>query len=188
MDKKENFEVFKEGLRSFLDAMSAIREFCDEVYSVSRSVLEANLNDLRQTLQREIQSDWITTHVRPNCVDPIDWDGMTASAMARVDAQDLCRIYVGIYWQAENAAELKPGTYVGLEFHGGVPLFLATLEHLRRVAGDRIKSYRPWKELWIWEPIDPTDAAEFGDRLDRIMKEWIKLLRQIPPEVFARAA
>jgi hypothetical protein len=185
MDKEANFAVFQEGLKSYAVALSAIRELCGEVYSKSRSVLEANVEDLRQTLQREIQPVWITPKVWPNCIDPTDWDGRDAWAMAVADARDLCDIYAGLYWQVKDGDEPTPGVCVGLTFKR-IQLFLATWEHLRRVAGDRIQSYRPTRELWIWEPIDPKDAAEFGDRLDTIMKEWITLLRQIPPEVFTQ--
>lgn len=184
MDKAKSFALFHQGLRSYVDALSAIRQFCGEVCSESMSVLEANLEGLRQTLQCEIQPG--TPNVRPNCIDPIDWDGMEAWAMARVEAQDLCGIYAGLYWQVKNGAEPTPGVCVSLRFNK-IQLFEATGERLRKVAGDRIQSYRPSKELWIWEPIDPTDADEFTDRLDRITKEWIKLLRQIP-ELFARLA
>jgi hypothetical protein len=187
MEKETSLTVLQEGLQSYVDAVSGIREFCGDVCSKSRSVLEANLEDLRKTLQHEILPDWITHSVWPNCVDPLNWDGTEAWAMAMVDAQDLCRIYAGLHWQAKDGAEPAPGVCIGLSFNR-IQLFDPTWEHLRRLAGDRIQKYRPSRDLWLREPINPTEAADFSDRLDRITKEWIKLLRQIPPEVFAQPA
>jgi len=185
MDKETKLKLFQEGLQSYVDALSAIRGLCAEVCSQSQSVLERNLNDLRGTLQRDIQPEWIQPYVSPNCVDKPDWDGMSAWVTAKVGVQDLCGIYAGLFWQARDGEEVEPRVCVDLEIYNR-QIFHRVLEQLRGIAGDRVQSVPRWNELRIWEPISPTNAADFSDRLDRITKEWTTLLRQIPPEVFAR--
>ncbi len=46
MDQDTNLNLFQEGVKGYLDALVAIKEFCREVLSRSRRVLEANIDNL----------------------------------------------------------------------------------------------------------------------------------------------
>ena len=182
MNQNANFNLLQEGLQSYVDALLAIREFCREVGSKSRRVLEANVDDIQQILHRELRADSMTDFVSPNCLAPAVWDGTWAWATAKLSVPDLCDIYVGLLWRVEANGIPRPGVVVDFAFYDR-QLFVKLSQLLRDLAGERVQPTKTYKELMIWEPIDPANAENFTDRLAAITKEWVDLLRKIPPEV-----
>jgi hypothetical protein len=181
MDQNTDLDLFQEGLQGYPDALVAIKEFCREVHSRSRTVLEANLDNLGQALHDELDSDSISEYVWPNLPPPVTWDGTSAWIAAKFPVRDLGTVYLGLLWQAEPGEPPRPGVAVGFSLSSlQRPVFDALSKKFRSLAGERIQLPYRW-ELMIWEPLDPANAVSFGEKLDSILKEWIKLWSQIPP-------
>ena len=182
MNQDANLNLLREGLQSYIDALTAIREFNRAVYSISRKVLDANVDDLERNLRRKLQRDSVALYVSPAGASLDTWDGTWAWVAAKVPAQDLCTGYFGLSWRGEGGEPPKPGATVDFEFSGlDRPHFNTFSQHIKSLAGERILP--PYgRELKIWESIDPANAASFSDTLDAITKEWIALLGQIPAE------
>jgi hypothetical protein len=182
MNEDTSFNLFQEGLRSYIEALAAIRGFYREVYSVSKAVLEDNFEDLGRNLRRKLERDWIEPYVSPAGRDLLDrWDGNWAWVAARLSAGDLCYGYFGLHWRGEDGQPPTAWAVVDFQIHNGA-LFRALSQQFRDLAGERIIPYRPYKELMIWEPIGPGNASSFSDKLDSVTKEWIGLWGRIQPD------
>ena len=179
MNKDTNLNLFQDGLQSYPDALVAIKEFCREVLSRSRRILEANLDNLGQALHSELDSHSISDYVWPNWPPPVTWDGTSAWIAAKLPVGDLCGVYLGLLWPAEGGKPSRPGIAVDFELYQK-PVFNTLSKKFRSLAGERIQLPYHW-ELMMWEPLDPANAVSFGEKLDSILKEWIKLWSQIPP-------
>jgi hypothetical protein len=184
MNRDTNLNLFEEGLRSYVDALGAMKEFYREAYSRSRKVLDANLDDLGRNFRRRLERDSVALYVSPAGTNLDAWDGTRAWVAAKLPVRDLCDGYFGVCWRVDDGEPPRPGAVVDFDFWRlQRPLFITLSQHLRSFAGEKIL-LPSGKQVMIWEAVDPVNAGSFADTLDSITKEWIALLGRIPSEAF----
>jgi hypothetical protein len=181
------FNLFQEGLESYLEALGALRGFCQEVLSKSRTVLQANLGDLAVALHRQLELTSVTDYVwPPTLVVPADWDGTIAWIAAKLPVRDLCNFYLGLLWRAKEGSVPEPGAVAAFEVYPKAT-FNVVSERIRSLAGDRVELNRRYNEIFIWQQFGPSNAANFSEALESIMREWIGLWHRVPPADYSTA-
>lgn len=84
------------GLGLYLDGLSALRTFVQQVLRDCEEVLKCRSHELGRALFAEIRD--IGPYLLPNLLNAREWDGTYAFLMARAPAGELGFVYVGALW------------------------------------------------------------------------------------------
>jgi hypothetical protein len=170
--------LLEEGAKSYLDAVTAIIAFQQEVQKKCREVLAANLEDYAAALK-------VTASLTPDQIVDLTWPPITKQDWTG-DKWDLGvelgrkKVIPDVRWWAIRCCltyEVGEGglyCWVGEWFQTQK---LAEHAHAKfRSLNKNVALHR--KEVWLDAALTIQDMASFDDRLDALFQQWIELWKQ----------
>lgn len=179
MTKNEHgSELLVEGAKSYPQALAAIREFRELVWTTVRTAVKNDLNLITKSLRIEITTSEIATRARPDELGSAEIDGENASlgVVIRREKKEGWNLYFTLCWYVEE--EDAP-------FY-----FAASIWFKQSALGD--KAYRAVQktrtslpvlyegsELIMKRKLASEDMAQLPSVVSEVIREWAKVWSQI---------
>ena len=157
------------GISSYIEALIAVQKFQLEIQRISKKVVNERMRELMDAIG--IEPD----QVKPpeeyaNPGDLKKWTGSDAWIAVRL-RHPLFTGYFGWLWR-EHGEHVQAGVVATLAPKH--PLHAQLLEAVGRNGIQNV--YKTWgTEISLWEPISLGDVKNFGQRLDKLINDWIRV-------------
>ena len=169
MNLENNQEFFAEGLRSYMDAMLALGQFCQEVKKKADRVLTSNLEELERALGVPLKDQTQEIYVNPR--SPTSFSETWAWIATRLSAPQFKSVLFGLAWE-EVDSEIVPFVVGGFWFKNA-----ADRDRAKQALGGDNALLEDGSGFYLRERLTPKEAASFEKKLEYILNKWIKLWR-----------
>jgi hypothetical protein len=168
-------QLLEEGVRSYLDAVTALIEFQKEVQSKCRRVLEKHVDDYSAALK--LKEPLRKADIKPFVWPKFEkWDGKSWSIGAYAARRNIFGIN---YWEAVSALEY--------ETEAGLLCWTGELYYPVKLAGNlgrRIHRLNPkvlvdGQYCYLQHDLQNEEAATFDTPLEALLQQWIRLWKKV---------
>jgi hypothetical protein len=171
----------QEGLRSYPDALIAVREFQNEIQERCRAILRRRVVELERALGLPSA---------PSQVKPYAWGNDPSKVNLRecveLGAQwqtaGLNNLYLGFYaslgWRSEDDIQIEHYASASLETDHK-PLITAVLQRLEREGRQDFESHLTYGYMSLFETTSPDDPEACLGKVDTMVLKWITLWDEI---------
>lgn len=170
--EKARNQLVEDGLGSYLDALTAVREFQNEIIKRSRGALEKKINDLSRAMGISIGREEITNYITPvsNKEELGDWGWVVVTfsketvycyfglSFDRKDSKCVTQVFVSMW-----AAKASQRDFL--------------LEHCKNVSPD-FENY-DWNYIGLFMPISKEDINNFEAKLQELIDKWIEVWKKV---------
>ena len=172
-------EFFNEGMRHYFDALIAMRDFCSEAISTSRTVLIRRREALGNAVGSFDSSSSpmnvdINPDLNPDCQP--NWPGTWHWLCVRMAVGNVGYFYFGLLWERDSD-EIRPSA-VGTFRFGDATIFDLAQNRFNALKSD-LKPDPHEKEITIRKEIAAGEEPTFGSKLEQIADEWTRLWERI---------
>ena len=170
MNLEDNLEFFTEGLRSYMDAMLALGQFCQEVKKKTDRVLTSNLQELERALGIPLEHQTQEIYVYPSSLTRCD--ETEAWVTTRLAVPQFRAVHFGLAWE-EVDSEIALFVIGGFWFKNA-----GDRDRAKQAFGGNNDLLEEGGGLYLRERLTPKEAASFEKKLENILRNWIELWRR----------
>ena len=178
VDKKHEearLRLLEEGARSYLDAVSALIAYREDVQSICRTVLAKHLNDYGSALELRLGTDEIQNAEWPSFKE---WEGDWWTLGVRVLRKNM--IPTIRWWEAYCCLSYESGD-------AGLYCWIGEGFPSRQLAAELYRKFRSLNkkvecddnELCIRRSLQVEDVCNLETNLDAVVQEWIELWKEV---------
>lgn len=164
-------ELLIEGIKSYPQALVAIREFRDALEALCRDVVRDNLALITDSMTM-IPLDEIEPDSRPAKISECDGKWATVGVRMRVRNGGPIELGYSVEWN-----DGTPCLVASIQFSESetADLALATLK--RGVPGIQAAVHK--KQAYSWRDLTPSDVREMREKMVELIQEWSGAWRQV---------
>ena len=170
-------EFLNTGGQTYLPAAAAVSRFQHEVFKLCSKVVAKRCDELSSASGIKLDKHRISVHPTEwKMKDLFDWAGDADNFGARLPLGKIAVLHCYISWEYDHANKPKATAIVSVAFNRRTDS-RRMLEELRAVGDTDVKD-EDYGELCLSEPIDAARFAEVDRLLDRLLTQWIRLLKK----------
>lgn len=161
-------QLVESGLDSYLNALTAVREFQKIIIEKSRRVLEEKLNDLSKAMGIYVKREEIKDYTYPPELTNKEL-GVNEVVGIKFSKEVMSYCIFGLYFEREDL-ECVTEVFVSMATDKASQRdFL--LEHCKKVSPDF--SNENWNEIWLSMSISKEEINNFEVKLQDLIDKWI---------------
>jgi hypothetical protein len=168
--------LLRGGARTYPQAMQALAEFRQEVFSICRRVAEPRKNGICRLLG--IPASKVEIKKEGEEVDAFQ-DGIDTYLCVYLSHANLCSFGIGLWWEEGDERPLPVKVVAWITFERKT-MFENVKNALQDRFGDQAKtvdSY-PW-QCYVDRLIQPIQISCLGSELGKVTDTWIRMLRAV---------
>ena len=167
-------QLIEDVLGSYLDALTAVREFQKTIIERSRRALEEKLNDLSKAMGFDVKREEIKDYTYPSELTNKEL-GVYESVGIKFSKEVMYYCIFGLSFERED---LKCVTEVFVSMAPGKASqrdFL--LEHCKKVSTDFVNDN--WNDICLSMPISKDEINNFEAKLQELIGKWIEVWKKV---------
>jgi hypothetical protein len=168
-------DLLEAGISSYIEAMIALREFRRDIQRTAREVIERRMPELMDSIGFKRYQVSLEGYANPDSLEK-GWDGSFAWVAVRLRHSSF-HGYFGWLWR-EHGEQLQAGVVATFAPTEHPPLRKELRSAVRMNCIQNVcETYGT--EISLWEPLSMNDVKSFGERLDKLINDWIRVWKSV---------